>query len=143
MQPHCCELRSPHGAAAGSMGRAVPGHDVVVLDDRGNVAHAGIEGEIAVRRPDPVMFLRYWNNREATDKKFLGDWLLTGDRCRQDDEGHFWFVGRADDVITTAGYRVGPGEIEECLMSIRPWLLRPPSEFLTPSARRSSKLSSC
>jgi len=110
---NCAALTAPR---PGSMGRAVPGHDVVVLDDRGNVAHAGIEGEIAVRRPDPVMFLRYWNNREATDKKFLGDWLLTGDRCRQDDEGHFWFVGRADDVITTAGYRVGPGEIEECLM---------------------------
>jgi acetyl-CoA synthetase len=110
---NCAALVAPR---PGSMGRAVPGHDVVVLDDRGNVAHAGIEGEIAVRRPDPVMFLRYWNNREATDKKFLGDWLLTGDRCRQDDEGHFWFVGRADDVITTAGYRVGPGEIEECLM---------------------------
>jgi acetyl-CoA synthetase len=110
---NCAALMAPR---PGSMGRAVPGHDVVVLDDRGNVAHAGIEGEIAVRRPDPVMFLRYWNNREATDKKFLGDWLLTGDRCRQDDEGHFWFVGRADDVITTAGYRVGPGEIEECLM---------------------------
>ena len=110
---NCAALMAPR---PGSMGRAVPGHDVIVLDDRGNVAHAGIEGEIAVRRPDPVMFLRYWNNREATDKKFLGDWLLTGDRCRQDDEGHFWFVGRADDVITTAGYRVGPGEIEECLM---------------------------
>ena len=110
---NCAALMAPR---PGSMGRAVPGHDVVVLDDRGNVAHTGIEGEIAVRRPDPVMFLRYWNNREATDKKFLGDWLLTGDRCRQDDEGHFWFVGRADDVITTAGYRVGPGEIEECLM---------------------------
>jgi len=110
---NCAALTAPR---PGSMGRAVPGHDVVVLDDRGNVAHAGIEGEIAVRRPDPVMFLRDWNNREATDKKFLGDWLLTGDRCRQDDEGHFWFVGRADDVITTAGYRVGPGEIEECLM---------------------------
>jgi acetyl-CoA synthetase len=110
---NCAALTAPR---PGSMGRPVPGHDVVVLDDRGNVSPAGVEGEIAVRRPDPVMFLRYWNNPEATDKKFLGEWLLTGDRGRQDEEGHFWFVGRADDVITTAGYRVGPGEIEECLM---------------------------
>ena len=110
---NCAALTTPR---PGSMGRPVPGHDVVVLDDRGNVAPAGIEGEIAVCRPDPVMFLRYWNNPEATDKKFLGEWLLTGDRGRQDEEGHFWFVGRVDDVITTAGYRVGPGEIEECLM---------------------------
>ena len=110
---NCAALTAPR---PGSMGRPVPGHDVVVLDERGNVAPVGVEGEIAVRRPDPVMFLRYWNNPEATDKKFLGEWLLTGDRGRQDEEGQFWFVGRADDVITTAGYRVGPGEIEECLM---------------------------
>jgi acetyl-CoA synthetase len=98
------------------MGRPVPGHEVGVLDEGGVMAPVGSEGEIAVRRPDPVMFLRYWNNSEATAKKFRVEWLLTGDRGRRDQDGHLWFLGRADDVITTAGYRVGPGEIEECLM---------------------------
>jgi acetyl-CoA synthetase len=110
---NCAALMTPR---PGSMGRAVPGHDVAVLDDCGNVAPAGVEGEIAVRRPDPVIFLRYWNKPEATVKKYSGDWLLTGDRGRRDEDGHIWFVGRADDVITTAGYRVGPGEIEGCLL---------------------------
>jgi acetyl-CoA synthetase len=100
----------------GSMGRAVPGHDVAIVDEAGSVLPTGTEAEIAIRRPDPVMFLSYWNNEVATRKKFAGDWLLTGDRGRIDDDGHIWFVGRADDVITTAGYRVGPGEIEDCLM---------------------------
>jgi acetyl-CoA synthetase len=110
---NCAALMAPQ---PGSMGRAVPGHDVAVLDDGGNVAPVGVEGEIAVRRPDPVMFLGYWNKPEDTVKKYSGDWLLTGDRGRRDEDGHFWFVGRADDVITTAGYRVGPGEIEECVL---------------------------
>jgi len=100
----------------GSMGRAVPGHEVAIVDEAGQGLNPGEEGEIAIRRPDPVMFLNYWNNPEATRKKFVGDWLLTGDRGRIDHEGYIWFVGRADDVITTAGYRVGPGEIEDCLM---------------------------
>ena len=98
------------------MGRPVPGHEVDVLDERGDLAPMGSEGEIVVRRPDPAMFLGYWNNPEATAKKFHGEWMLTGDRGRRDEDGHFWFLGRADDIITTAGYRVGPGEIEECLM---------------------------
>ena len=98
------------------MGRPVPGHEVAILDDGGTVLPAGVEGEIAIRRPDPVMFLRYWNSPDATAKKFAGEWLLTGDRGRQDEEGYVWFVGRADDVITSAGYRIGPGEIEDCLM---------------------------
>jgi acetyl-CoA synthetase len=110
---NCAALMPPK---PGSMGRPVPGHDVAVLDDGGNVAPIGTEGEIAVRRRDPVMFLRYGNNPEATDSKFHGEWLLTGDRGQYDEDGHFWFVGRSDDVITTAGYRVGPGEVEECLM---------------------------
>jgi acetyl-CoA synthetase len=110
---NCAALAMPR---LGSMGRAVPGHEVGVLDESGDLAEVGSEGEIAVRRPDPAMFLGYWNNQEATRKKFRGDWLLTGDRGRRDEDGCFWFVGRADDVITTAGYRVGPGEIEECLM---------------------------
>ena len=99
----------------GSMGRAIPGHRVGIVDDEGNELPDGSEGNIAVRRPDPVMFLEYWNNPEATREKFVGDWLLTGDRGYRDGEGYFYYVGRDDDVITTAGYRVGPGEIEDCL----------------------------
>ncbi|MDF1750772.1 MAG: AMP-binding protein, partial [Alphaproteobacteria bacterium] len=100
----------------GFMGRAVPGHDVGVVDDDGTPLPIGAVGNIAVRRPDPVMFLRYWDNPQATEDKFAGDWLLTGDTGSLDDQGYFRYVGRSDDVITTSGYRVGPGEIEDCLM---------------------------
>jgi acetyl-CoA synthetase len=100
----------------GSMGRAIPGHRVDVIDEDGNPAPADIVGEIAVQHPDPVMFLEYWQNPKATRKKFIGDWLLTGDLARRDDNGYFWFNGRTDDVITSAGYRIGPAEIEDCLM---------------------------
>jgi len=100
----------------GSMGRAVPGHVVEVIDDDGNPLGAEREGHIAVKRPDPVMFLGYWNNPKASKAKFLGDWLLTGDRGSKDADGYFWFLGREDDVITSAGYRIGPGEIEDCLV---------------------------
>ena len=100
----------------GSMGRAVPGHRVDVIDKRGNTVKEGVVGEIAVKRPDPVMFLEYWRNPEATGRKFIGDWLLTGDLAQKDKDGYFWFNGRTDDVITSAGYRIGPAEIEDCLM---------------------------
>ena len=99
----------------GSMGRAVPGHQVDIIDAAGNVLEAEEEGLIAVKSPDPVMFLKYWNNPKATEDKFLDDWLLTGDRGTRDVDGYFWFLGREDDVITSAGYRIGPGEIEDCL----------------------------
>ena len=100
----------------GWIGRAVPGHVVAIVDADGNELPADTPGEIAVRRPDPVMFLEYWNNPEATAAKFAGDWLLTGDSGVRDAEGNFRFVGRGDDIITSSGYRIGPGEIEECLM---------------------------
>jgi acetyl-CoA synthetase len=100
----------------GSMGKAIPGHVVDVIDEQGHPVKEGIIGEIAVKRPDPVMFLEYWQNPEATRKKFIGDWLLTGDLARKDADGYFWFNGRKDDVITSAGYRIGPAEIEDCLM---------------------------
>jgi len=100
----------------GSMGRAIPGHVVDVIDKQGNPVKEGVVGEIAVKRPDPVMFLEYWQNPEATRKKYIGDWLLTGDLARKDEDGYFWFNGRTDDVITSAGYRIGPAEIEDCLM---------------------------
>lgn len=101
---------------AGSMGRAAAGHRVAIIDEAGNELGPGETGEIAVRRPDPVMFLGYWNNATATREKFAGDWLKTGDRGRRDADGYFKYVGRADDVITSAGYRIGPAEIEDCLL---------------------------
>jgi acetyl-CoA synthetase len=100
----------------GAMGRAVPGHTVAVVDEDGRPVPSGEQGTVAVRRPDPVMFLGYWNNRAATEKKFAGDWLLTGDQASLDEDGYFHFVGRDDDVITSGGYRIGPGEIEDCLI---------------------------
>jgi acetyl-CoA synthetase len=100
----------------GSMGRSIPGHAVDVIDAQGNPVKDGTVGEIAVKRPDPVMFLEYWRKPDATRKKFIGDRLLTGDLARKDPDGYFWFNGRTDDVITSAGYRIGPAEIEDCLM---------------------------
>jgi acetyl-CoA synthetase len=99
----------------GSMGRAMPGHTVSVVDSDGQPAPG--TGIVAVRRGDPVMFLEYWKEPQATAEKFAGEWLLTGDLARQDGDGYLFYVGRADDVINTAGYRVGPTEIEEALMS--------------------------
>ncbi len=99
----------------GSMGLAVPGHAVAVIDAEGRELPPGELGEIAVRRPDPVMFLEYWKQPEKTVAKFRGDWLLTGDLARRDADGYFWFVSRDDDVITSSGYRIGPSEIEHCL----------------------------
>ncbi|MGQ9653695.1 MAG: acyl-CoA synthetase [Thermodesulfobacteriota bacterium] len=100
----------------GSMGRAIPGHTVEVVDEDGNVLSPGMVGEVAIKRPDPVMFLEYWRNLQATEEKYVGDWCLTGDLARKDEEGYFWYVGRKDDLITSAGYRIGPAEIEDCLL---------------------------
>lgn len=103
-------------ATPGRMGRAVPGHTLAIVDSQGQRLPPGTQGLIAVHRPDPVMFLGYWNNPAATQAKFVGDWLLTGDVGTQDAQGRFGFVGRDDDVITSSGYRIGPGEIEDCLL---------------------------
>jgi acetyl-CoA synthetase len=100
---------------AGAIGRPVPGHDVAIIDEEGRRLPAGKTGQIAVRRPDPVMFLEYWQAPEATEKKFIGDWMTTGDQGLADDDGYIHFFGRDDDIITSAGYRIGPGEIEDCL----------------------------
>ena len=100
----------------GSAGRAAPGHLVAIVDSEGAALGPGERGEIAVRRPDPVMFLRYWNAPEKTAEKFAGDWMRTGDEASMDEEGYVWFSARADDVITSSGYRIGPTEIEDCLM---------------------------
>jgi len=101
----------------GSIGKAVPGHKVSIIDEEGNPASPGTLGEIAVKTPDPVMFLGYWNNPSATREKFIGGWLRTGDYAIRDEDGSFRFSGRADDLIESGGYRIGPGEIEACLMS--------------------------
>ncbi len=109
-------------AKPGSMGRPYPGHRVVVLDDEGGPAQKGEMGEVAVNRiapdgaPDPVFFLEYFKNPDATAKKFSGDWCRTGDLATQDDEGYLWYQGRSDDMFKAAGYRIGPSEIENCLV---------------------------
>ncbi|MEM7290921.1 MAG: AMP-binding protein, partial [Pseudomonadota bacterium] len=100
---------------AGSMGKQVPGHEVAIIDANGNALEADQVGEIAIRQPNPVMFLEYWNDFHATKDKFIGDWMLTGDRGSRNEDGYFHFLGRNDDVITSAGYRIGPSEIEDCL----------------------------
>jgi acetyl-CoA synthetase len=102
---------------AGAIGRVTAGHTVAIIDDKGREVPAGTAGQIAVKRPDPVMFLGYWNNLEATAKKFIGDWMLTGDQGVMDRDGYVEFFGRDDDVITSSGYRIGPSEIEDCLLS--------------------------
>ena len=100
----------------GAIGKAIPGHHVAVIDPEGRPVKPGEIGQIAVARPDPVMFLEYWGQPDATREKFIGDWMTTGDQGVMDEEGYFTFVGRDDDVITSAGYRIGPGEIEDCLI---------------------------
>ncbi len=103
----------------GSMGRPAPGFDVRVIDGGGVELPADKEGDIAVRvKPvRPVgLFKEYWKNPEETNARMLGDWYLTGDRAMRDKDGYFWFVGRADDVIISAGYRIGPFEVESALI---------------------------
>jgi acetyl-CoA synthetase len=103
-------------AKPGAIGKPVPGHKVAVIRDDGSPCEPGELGQIAVARPDPVMFLSYWNKPGATEAKFIGDWMTTGDQGLLDADGYVRFVGRDDDVITSAGYRIGPGEIEDCLI---------------------------
>jgi acetyl-CoA synthetase len=106
----------------GSMGRPYPGHRIAALDEAGNPVAAGATGDIAVNRiapdgtPDPVFFLEYFENAEGTRAKFSGDWCRTGDVARIDEDGYFWYEGRADDMFKAAGYRIGPSEIENCLV---------------------------
>jgi acetyl-CoA synthetase len=99
----------------GSIGRAVPGHIAAIVDDAGQEQPPGTTGNIAFRSPNPVMMLEYWRNPEATRDKYADNWLITGDLGMCDEDGYFWFQGRADDVITSGGYRIGPSEIEDAL----------------------------
>jgi acetyl-CoA synthetase len=100
----------------GSMGKPVPGHIVAVIRPDGSRCSPGELGQIAIKRPDPVMFLQYWGQPGATREKFIDDWMTTGDQGMTDGDGYFQFVGRDDDVITSSGYRIGPTEIEDCLI---------------------------
>jgi acetyl-CoA synthetase len=106
----CADLFAPK---PGCIGRAVPGHEVAVLDAQGQPTKE--EGDVAVRRGSASMMLGYWNRPAQTAEKFRGDWMLTGDRGIWEGE-YLRFVGREDDVITSAGYRIGPAEIEDCLL---------------------------
>lgn len=99
----------------GAMGKPVTGHTVAILSEDGTMAADGQSGEIAIKSPDPVMFIGYWQDPGATAAKYRGDWLLTGDLARMDDDGYIHFLGRVDDLITSSGYRIGPAEIEDCL----------------------------
>ena len=108
-------------AKPGSIGRPYPGHRVAVIDDKGNDLPSGELGEVAIHRnfngqSDPVFFLEYWKNPQATKEKFIGDWGCTGDQAKVDEDGYLWYQGRSDDVIKSAGYRIGPAEIESCLV---------------------------
>ena len=120
-------LRHPGWPArAGSMGRAYPGHRVAVIDEAGRECPRGTPGDVSVHRrdrhgdPDPVFFLGYWGKDEATRGKFTGSaddsWCRTGDTAIMDDDGYLWYQGRSDDVFKAAGYRIGPSEIENCLV---------------------------
>jgi acetyl-CoA synthetase len=108
-------------AKPGSIGRPYPGHRVAVIDDKGKDLPSGELGEVAINRNfngqlDPVFFLEYWKNPQATKEKFIGDWGCTGDQAKMDEDGYLWYQGRSDDVIKSAGYRIGPAEIESCLV---------------------------
>jgi acetyl-CoA synthetase len=131
---NCARSLGPGGRAApgwparpGSMGRAYPGHRIAVIDEQGRECPRGSAGEVAVHRldvhgdPDPVFFLGYWKDAHATRAKFTGDpassWCRTGDMAVMDADGYLWYQGRADDMFKAAGYRIGPGEIENCLLA--------------------------
>ena len=114
-------------AKPGSMGKGYPGHRVAVIDEAGQECAVGVPGDVALHRfdvhgkPDPIFFLGYWKNPTATRAKFTSaqgtdDWCRTGDLATRDADGYLWYQGRADDVFKAAGYRIGPGEIENCLV---------------------------
>jgi acetyl-CoA synthetase/medium-chain acyl-CoA synthetase len=100
----------------GSMGHPTPGHDVAVIDEQGEEVGPGVEGDVAVFGRPPTLFAGYWRAPDDTDAAFRGDWYVTGDRATRDPDGYFWFTGRADDVINSAAYRIGPFEVESALL---------------------------
>jgi acetyl-CoA synthetase len=116
---NCADLWPPK---PGSMGMGYPGHRLAVIDDEGVECLPDVVGDVAVNRfdvhgqTDPVCFLGYWKNDAATQAKFTGHWCRTGDLARRDAQGYLWYQGRSDDMFKAAGYRIGPGEIENCLV---------------------------
>jgi acetyl-CoA synthetase len=115
-----CAIKYP--SKPNSMGKPYPGHNVAVIDDDGNICPDSVPGDVAVNRfdihgePDPIFFLGYWKNQAATASKFTGDWCRTGDLATRDADGYLWYSGRSDDIFKAAGYRIGPSEIENCLV---------------------------
>lgn len=99
------------------LGKPYPGHEVAIVDDDGKVLAPGELGVIAVRRGDPVVMLGYWGRPDATKAAWRGDWFLTGDLGTRDEEGWIYYKGRGDDVINSAGFRIGPAEVEGSLLS--------------------------
>ena len=111
-----CSCAAIGVSRAGAIGKPTPGHRVAIIRPDGSPCEIGELGQIAVARPDPVMFLEYWGRPAATREKFIGDWMTTGDQGYVDHDGYVFFVGRDDDVITSSGFRIGPTEIEDCLL---------------------------
>jgi len=101
----------------GSMGKPTPGHDVQIVDEDGNICAEGVVGDIALKDRPPTLFVEYYKNPQETANAFRGSYYLTGDRATRDADGYLWFVGRADDVISSAGYRIGPFEVESALLT--------------------------
>jgi acyl-coenzyme A synthetase/AMP-(fatty) acid ligase len=100
----------------GSMGKPTPGHDIEVVDEDGDPCAIDVVGDIGLRGNPPTLFAGYYKNDEETAASRRGEWYLTGDRARKDADGYFWFVGRADDVISSGAYRIGPFEVESALL---------------------------
>lgn len=100
----------------GSMGKPTPGNPVEIINDLGQPAAAGEVGDIAVHKDCPALFKEYLNDYERTQSAFRGDWYLTGDRAKRDEDGYFWFEGRSDDIIISSGYTIGPFEVEDALL---------------------------
>lgn len=101
---------------AGSMGKPLPGVEATIIDDQGNELPPNRMGNLALKKGWPAMMREIWKNKPKYDSYFIGDWYISGDSAYKDEEGYFWFQGRVDDVIMTAGERVGPFEIESKLV---------------------------
>jgi acetyl-CoA synthetase len=135
----CAALFPPR---PGALGRPYPGHRITLLDEAGGETPPGEIGEIAVwQAGDPVVFLEYWNNPIATREKFTGGWGRTGDLASRDVEGFYWYKGRTDDVIKSAGYRIGPAEIEDCLLK-HPAVVNA-AVIGVPDAERGARIKAC
>ena len=100
----------------GSMGKPTPGNRVEIINEEGNICQVGEVGDIAVHKETPALFKEYYKDPERTAKQYRGDFYVTGDRAKKDEEGYFWFEGRSDDIIISSGYTIGPFEVEDALV---------------------------